>query len=71
LIAAFVLICNLNAACDLEHADDVLRVPGQYALPIACLREAQAYFSGIEYPMPSGAKVRFVCRRRKASNNIG
>jgi hypothetical protein len=71
MLSALVLVCQLGSPCALDSARDVLRVPGQFALPFACLHEAQAYFAATDYPLPSGMAVRFVCRRVTPPKNAG
>lgn len=74
-MAAFILICALGLAapaCQPDTALDVLRAPAEgINNPFTCLREAEAYFAALDYPMPANSYTKFACMRSQPPSNVG
>lgn len=69
MLVALVLICSSAVAdlrdCTRENAADVMRVPGEYALPMLCFRNGQAFLaeSSIAGDLREGDRIRIICQR--------
>lgn len=70
MLVALVLICSSAITpnlqdCTRDNAADVMRVPGEYALPMLCFRNGQAFLaeSSIAQDLRAGDRVRIVCQK--------
>jgi len=70
MLIAFILICALNTNCSIDNAIDVLRVPGTFDMPFACLQQAIVYSAQVDYPLQSNQKFSFVCKK-SGDTNVG
>jgi len=68
MLTALVLVCSLAitpdlAACDNTNAADVIRVPAEFASPVTCLMQAQAYVaaSTIGRELAADERIKVVC----------
>jgi hypothetical protein len=68
MLTALVLICSMATtpdlqACSDENAQSVIRVPTDYASPIACLLHGQAYLAETEIGQELAAdeRVKIIC----------
>jgi hypothetical protein len=68
MLTALVLICSMTTtpdlqACSDENAQSVIRVPTDYASPIACLLHGQAYLAQTEIGQELAAdeRVKVIC----------
>ncbi|HYT44906.1 MAG TPA: hypothetical protein VEP90_21445 [Methylomirabilota bacterium] len=71
MLTAFILICALNTNCTLDNAIDVLRVPGTFNMPVACLQQAIEYSAQVDYPLKSNQKFSFVCKHDGSEAHAG
>lgn len=72
MLTALILICSLSsvsdvAACTEENAVHVLRSPGAFTSPVACLMHGQAYVanSAIGRDLNEGETVKVICKRSR------
>ena len=70
MLIALVLLCSIELTPDLRdctrhNAIAVLRVPGEFAHPAACLMQAQAFLAGTSIAREFGddERVKVVCTR--------
>jgi hypothetical protein len=64
VLTALILICVAGAAdCTRTDAATVIRVPEQFASPIACLLHGQAYLAETALAADLRERVKIVCAR--------
>jgi hypothetical protein len=70
MLIALVLLCSIEVTPDLRdctrhNATAVLRVPGEFAHPAACLMQAQAFLAetSIAHEFGDDDRVKVVCAR--------
>jgi Ca2+-binding EF-hand superfamily protein len=68
MLTALVLVCSVAAAadlatCDRENAIDIMRIPEQFASPVMCAMQAQAYLAqtAIGQNMTNNESVKVMC----------
>jgi len=73
MLTALILICSASVtadarACTRDLANTVIRVPVQFASPVTCSMQAQAYLaaSAIGQELGDNERVRIVCVRKEA-----
>lgn len=72
MLTALVLICSLATTpdirdCNVANAADVMRVPGEYALPTTCFMRGQAFLAetSIAQDLREDDRVRIVCTHER------
>src|SRR5262249_35940371 len=77
MLTALVLICSLAttpdiAECRADNAQDVIRVPQDYASPVTCLMQGQAYIAETEIGQNLAAeeRVKVVCATTKRAAQL-
>lgn len=66
MLTALILICAASVSdCTRDNAADVLRVPGEFALPVPCFLRGQAYLAetSIGQDLRPGDRVKIICSR--------
>lgn len=66
MLTALILICLAGTAdCTRETAADVMRVPGEYAMPMTCFLHGQAYLAetSLAQDLRDGDRIKIVCAR--------
>jgi hypothetical protein len=70
MLIALVLLCSIEVTPDLRdctrhNATSVLRVPGEFAHPAACMMQAQAFLAetSIAHEFGDDDRVKVVCAR--------
>ena len=70
MLIALVLLCSIKVTPDLQdctrdNATAVLRVPGEFAHPAACLMQAQAFLAetSIAHEFGDDDRVKVICAR--------
>ncbi|HYT41823.1 MAG TPA: hypothetical protein VEP90_05725 [Methylomirabilota bacterium] len=72
MLIALILVCTvINATCNLDDAIEVLRVPGTFKVPIACIQAAMEYSAQVDYPLQSNQKFIFVCKKNGGEAHAG
>lgn len=68
MLTAIILICSLATTpdirdCTVANAADVMRAPGEYALPTQCFMRGQAFFAetSIAADLRADDVVKIVC----------
>jgi hypothetical protein len=72
MLTAFVLICSVSltpdlADCSPENARAAIRVPTEFANPVTCLMQSQAFLAetSVGQELDHGDRVKIVCARRE------
>jgi hypothetical protein len=72
MLTALVLICSLAVTpdletCSFENALGVMRVPQEFASPVTCLMQGQAYLaqSEIGQDLATNERLKIVCSKTK------
>jgi hypothetical protein len=66
MLTALILICMAGAAdCTRETAADVMRVPGEYAMPTTCYLHGQAFLAetSLAQDLRAGERIKIICAR--------
>lgn len=73
-MTAILLFCVLSISpqdCDEVSASHYERVPGEYALPFTCLREAQFWVGEHELVPAPGEYLKVRCSRSEFGGRVG
>lgn len=68
MLKAIVLICSLVTTpnlrdCDTLNAADVLRVPGEYAMPMTCFLHGITFLAESSLEVGADQRVKILCQR--------
>jgi hypothetical protein len=70
MLTALVLVCSVAVTPDLrdctsDNARAVIRVPAEFASPVTCLMNGQAYLAGssLGRQLDDGGRIKIVCKR--------
>ena len=70
MLTALVLVCSVAVTPDLrdctsDNARAVMRVPAEFASPVTCMMNGEAYLAGTSLgrQLDDGDRVKVVCKR--------
>jgi hypothetical protein len=70
MLTALVLVCSVAVTPDLrdctsDNARAVMRVPAEFASPVTCMMNGQAYLAGTSLgrQLDDGDRIKVICKR--------